>query len=133
MGDGGCSSASRSRLNTECCYVVRHSLHGTCGARPMSKSPLHRCTHCKKLVRGSCCRAPARPSQWDHLYRTRAWKHRRLHQLTIEPLCATCGAPAVAADHIEPHRGDPIKFNGPLQSLCTTCHNIKSASERSSS
>jgi hypothetical protein len=27
------------------------------------------------------------------------------------------------ADHIEPHRGDPIKFwNGKLQSLCARCH-----------
>lgn len=31
---------------------------------------------------------------------------------------------ATVADHVEPHRGDPIKFwFGELQSLCTNDHN----------
>jgi hypothetical protein len=30
--------------------------------------------------------------------------------------------PATVADHIEPHRGDPVKFAGPLQSLCKRHH-----------
>jgi hypothetical protein len=32
--------------------------------------------------------------------------------------------PATVADHIEPHRGDPVKFAGPIQSLCLPCHSI---------
>lgn len=31
--------------------------------------------------------------------------------------------PATVADHVEPHRGDPLKFwYGDLQSLCDECH-----------
>jgi hypothetical protein len=31
--------------------------------------------------------------------------------------------PARIADHIEPHRDDPMKFwRGALQSLCSNCH-----------
>jgi hypothetical protein len=30
---------------------------------------------------------------------------------------------ATVADHITPHRGDPVLFAGPLQSLCAPCHN----------
>jgi 5-methylcytosine-specific restriction endonuclease McrA len=38
---------------------------------------------------------------------------------------------ATCTDHIEPHRGDQQKFWTPLnhQSLCTTCHNTKTAKE----
>ncbi len=31
--------------------------------------------------------------------------------------------PATIADHITPHRGDPVLFEGDLQSLCAPCHN----------
>ena len=38
---------------------------------------------------------------------------------------------ASVADHVEPHRGDPVKFEGPLQSLCASCHSsIKQSLER---
>lgn len=62
------------------------------------------------------------PSLYD-----RAWRRRRAEQLAEHPLCAWCMkigrvTPASVADHIEPHRGDPVKFAGPLQSLCATCH-----------
>lgn len=33
--------------------------------------------------------------------------------------------PATVADHIEPHHGDLVKFRGPLQSLCATCHSSR--------
>lgn len=68
-------------------------------------------------------------SGWYDLAR---WKRIRRYQLTIEPLCRICKAkgrvtPATVCDHIEPHRGDPVKFwNGPFQSLCDAepwrCH-----------
>jgi len=61
------------------------------------------------------------------MYATRRWRARRIRQLTAQPLCQIClqfdrYTAATVADHIEPHRGDPIKFDGPLQSLCATCH-----------
>ena len=63
------------------------------------------------------------------LYGTRKWRNRRAHQLRIEPLCRLCLAegrgpvPATVADHITAWRGDVNAFwLGPLQSLCTHCH-----------
>lgn len=58
----------------------------------------------------------------------RQWRKRRAQQLSAHPLCAMClrmtgqVTPATVADHIEPHRGDPVLFAGPLQSLCKPCH-----------
>jgi len=66
-------------------------------------------------------------SQWQHMYANRRWRARRARQLAEHPLCAICQifgrvTAATVADHIKPHRGDPVKFEGPLQSLCATCH-----------
>jgi len=61
-------------------------------------------------------------------YTTARWRATRKQQLQREPLCAFCKAKgyvevATVCDHIEPHRGDPVKFwRGPFQSLCQTCH-----------
>jgi 5-methylcytosine-specific restriction endonuclease McrA len=65
------------------------------------------------------------PRSW---YQIEKWRKRRRLQLRTEPLCAYClkrglVVPADIADHVEPHRGDPIKFyTGRLQSLCKPCH-----------
>ncbi len=66
----------------------------------------------------------ARSSYYD----TPQWRARRKRQLEAEPNCAKCGAKASIADHIDNigAGGDP---DGPLQSLCLKCHNIKTASE----
>lgn len=59
----------------------------------------------------------------------RKWRKRRARQLEAYPLCRICkdvrGLVVVAtvADHQVPHRGDPVLFAGPLQSLCAECHN----------
>lgn len=67
----------------------------------------------------------------------RRWAKKRARQLQDEPLCRLCLkagrlTPATVADHIEPHRNDPVKFwKGRLQSLCATCHNaVKQAQEK---
>lgn len=67
----------------------------------------------------------------------RKWRKRRAEQLRLHPLCRLHMegrgevVPATVADHIEPHRGDPIKFAGPLQSVCAACHNsIKQSIEK---
>jgi 5-methylcytosine-specific restriction endonuclease McrA len=58
----------------------------------------------------------------------RRWRKRREQQLREHPLCRLCMAilgratAATVADHITPHRGDPVLFAGPLQSLCKSCH-----------
>jgi 5-methylcytosine-specific restriction endonuclease McrA len=67
----------------------------------------------------------------------RRWAKKRAAQLEIEPFCRLCASAghmtrATVADHIEPHRGDPVAFwNNELQSLCETCHNaVKQAQEK---
>lgn len=62
------------------------------------------------------------------------WRRRREQQLRAEPLCAYClrsgrAVEATVADHITPHRGDPALFEGPLQSLCASCHSSAKAKE----
>lgn len=58
------------------------------------------------------------------LYKTAEWRSIRMHQLAEHPLCATCEkegrvTEATVCDHVEPHRGDRVKFfAGPFQSLC---------------
>ena len=65
------------------------------------------------------------------LYATTYWKKQRIAQLSKEPLCAACllegrVVPAVAIDHIFPHRQDANKFkNNLFQSLCTPHHTLK--------
>lgn len=66
---------------------------------------------------------------WRLWYKGQRWKRKRRAQLKAEPSCRRhrqeLGAvvPATIVDHVEPHRGDWIKFwNGELQSLCKPCH-----------
>lgn len=69
--------------------------------------------------------------EYRRWYRWARWKGtngRRLTQLRAEPLCEFCLAvgritAATVADHVTPHRGDPVEFwFGQLQSLCADCH-----------
>ena len=76
-------------------------------------------------------------SQYANWYSDRRWRAKRAAQLQKEPLCRYCqklGRITVAdvADHIEPHRGDRLKFwQGELQSLCHTCHSsVKQREDR---
>ena len=56
------------------------------------------------------------------------WRKKRGRQLQLDPLCAWCErrglvTAAEVAHHVEPHRGDRVKFwNGELVSLCKECH-----------
>lgn len=80
---------------------------------------------------------PAMSSDWKNDRRSAsargydwAWQKRRAAQLREEPLCRMCDqdgrvTAATVADHITPHRGDPVLFKGPLQSLCKHCHDSR--------
>ncbi|AHE51713.1 HNH endonuclease [Sphingomonas sanxanigenens DSM 19645 = NX02] len=66
--------------------------------------------------------------QHDSWYKTARWQRRRAAQLRDEPLCRMCQGEgritaATIADHVIPHRGDPVLFwQGELQSLCKPHH-----------
>lgn len=67
-------------------------------------------------------------SQYPALYNSARWKRIRKAQLASEPLCRMCAqqgktTAARIVDHVEPHRGDPLRFyTSELQSLCKSCH-----------
>lgn len=66
--------------------------------------------------------------QHSHLYNNKLWRQIRRELLRDEPLCRRCKSLgrvtlATVADHIEPHKGDEVKFwTGELQPLCKACH-----------
>jgi len=81
-------------------------------------------------------RSAAHRKEAARLYRTGQWRALRRQQLTAKPFCAEClkagrYTPASEVDHIVPHRNDERLFFDPmnLQSLCSSCHSIKTARE----
>ena len=109
----------------------------------MPTSALRPCSYpgCTNLVRSGRCElhpvqvVDQHHSEHQKLYNTAKWDRLRRLQLSKQPWCEEClraniYTPATDVDHIEPHRGDPIKFyTGKLQSLCTPCHSRKTAGE----
>lgn len=71
------------------------------------------------------------PSEWKRWYGLAVWRKTREAQLKAEPFCRECDAEgrvtiANTCDHIDPHKGDWVKFiQGPFQSLCSACHSAK--------
>ena len=67
----------------------------------------------------------------------RRWSKARARHLGEHPYCVYCEAEgrrftmATVVDHIEPHRGDPVKFWDPgnWQSLCKTHHDAAKQAE----
>jgi 5-methylcytosine-specific restriction protein A len=111
----------------------------------MPNAPLKPCSYpgCSELVTSGRCAKHStqvhqpyhRDPDRQHLYNTKRWRLRRARQLARQPWCEECqrhglSVPATDVDHIEPHRGDPVKFaTGQLQSLCHRCHSAKTKRE----
>lgn len=108
----------------------------------MPDLPLKPCAapYCEKLVVSGRCAEHTRDSwsrlprgQWEGFYSSRAWRAARAAQLSREPRCRVCGAPATTVDHIVAFRpdvgGSPTDPTN-LQSLCHRHHDEKSAHER---
>jgi 5-methylcytosine-specific restriction enzyme A len=61
-------------------------------------------------------------------YSSKRWRKFRLQFLHENPLCQFCKqdgrlAPATVVDHVDPHKGDIVKFwQGPFQALCKAHH-----------
>lgn len=78
-----------------------------------------------------------RQRKYHEWYRRRIWAGPgglRLRQLERQPLCSHCLAeeritPATDVDHVIAHRGIWSVFcdGGNLQSLCKSCHSLKTA------
>lgn len=122
--------------------------HAANGPRPARESPLMplrslkpcATVGCVALVRGvprcpACTRegeARRRTTQGNP-YNNPRWRAIRKSWLESHPLCAECEKtgrvePASVCDHIDPHKGDRVKFwSGPFQSLCASCHSRKTA------
>ncbi len=58
------------------------------------------------------------------------WREYRKGFLQHHPVCLWCGAPATVVDHIQPHKGDAIRFWSAdnHQPLCAHCHNSRKQS-----
>ena len=73
-----------------------------------------------------------------HLYGSSRWRKTSERFRKANPLCVSCKAKGLVvasqvADHVTPHKGDEHSFwNGELQALCTTCHDLKSITEDAS-
>ncbi len=115
----------------------------------MPWKPKHNCTYpgCRVLVESGQSRCPMhtiavraqydarRGTSTERGYNSR-WRALRRWFLNSHPLCVECGRhgilkAAAVVDHITPHRGDQTLLydQSNLQSLCTECHNHKTAAE----
>ena len=73
---------------------------------------------------------------WRQWYKTARWQRLRWSILLRDSFtCKRCGRVdgskhAMHCDHVEPHRGDEVRFwAGPFQTLCAHCHNASKQSE----
>lgn len=108
----------------------------------MPTAPRGRCTAqaCSALrTKGSRCDAH-QPKAWSRTSTrqgwqggsTRAWRKARAAQLAAEPVCQACSRRlATTVDHITPlSQGGDFLDPANHQSLCQSCHDIKSEGER---
>lgn len=67
------------------------------------------------------------------LYKTAVWLKMSAFVMSRDPICKICGTrPSTDADHIKPHKGDPVLFYdvGNLQGACKQCHSKKTRAEQ---
>lgn len=94
--------------------------------RPQRFKPAHQRTRMENNREYDTRRAALPYRGW---YGTVRWKAIRQAQLDYQPLCEMCLADEIVTearvcDHVEPHRGDEVRFwSGPFQSLCEHHHN----------
>ncbi|OLO40306.1 HNH endonuclease [Alkalihalophilus pseudofirmus] len=101
--------------------------------------------NCPSLTKERYCEAHKKQAikQYDKERSTAAkrgydarWRKSRKLFLSKYPLCKHCYdkgelIPANVVDHIQPHKGDKVLFwdVNNWQSLCKSCHDIKTATE----
>lgn len=116
----------------------------------MPSLPLPRCADAlcdKKVAQRGQSRCPEHRRQQhtehntrrevDARYSSAQWRRLRKYKILSEAYCENCArhgrtVAAQEVDHIQPVKKGGIFFDlKNLQSLCKTCHSIKTASERS--
>ena len=75
-------------------------------------------------------RKPGERVNRDQRYSSKMWMKLRLAWLKLHPVCVERGRLATVVDHIIPVTQGGDFWRGPFQSMCTSCHAKKSASER---
>lgn len=77
-------------------------------------------------------RTDVNEAKLDRFYSGATWQKLRGMHIRNNPLCVHCGAVARVVDHIQPRRngGADLDIDN-LQSLCLSCHAIKTKNERS--
>lgn len=108
--------------------------------RPCSADP-----RCPELTHGGPCRthqlarrraADRRRGTFRQRGYSKVWDRYSRMFLAMHPLCVRCEAEgrvtaSQVTDHIEPHRGDPVRFwaSSNHAALCKACHDRKTATE----
>lgn len=104
----------------------------------MPEAPPTRCSEpgCYELTTAGRCEEHKRKA-WANRSKawgsgsTRKWREARRRQLVHEPDCRRCGARATQVDHIVPlSEGGSMWDPANWQSLCESCHDVKSAEDR---
>ena len=76
-----------------------------------------------------CALHPERPQQASAASRGygSAWRRESAAFLAQRPVCVDCGGPATVVDHVQPHKGDPVKFwdRGNWAPMCRRDHSCK--------
>jgi CO dehydrogenase/acetyl-CoA synthase alpha subunit len=65
----------------------------------------------------------------EDMYKSNEWEEYRKRFLDVNTKCYSCGSAATVVDHIEPHKGNILKFEK-LDNhlpLCSRCHNTCTA------
>ena len=112
------------------------------GGKPAKKLRLAKydCDNCgEKHAINDACPLKRKPPvgykrpEYHKLYSRSWWRRIRLVILHEQPFCRLCGKPATDVDHIKPHRGDTELFHDEknLQTLCKSCHSLKTVKDRS--
>jgi 5-methylcytosine-specific restriction protein A len=106
----------------------------------MPSLPLHRCQHCRRLVRGSCdCQTAerngkynAKRSRTDSNQYDRKWRVFREWFLQTYPYCEDClqqgrETPAAEVHHIVKVKDDPSRRldEDNCKALCKACHSVR--------
>lgn len=103
------------------------------GCRALVDKPGHCDQHRKESFKAQKQSASDDYKERNRFYQRSAWKRVRLAHLQDEPLCRSCRkagrlAEAKIVDHIIPITDGGDEYaDVNLQSLCTSCHNTKTA------